>query len=207
MRRDQIAEALLSLVAPADRAASAVGDLLEEADARGVFWFWRSLARLTVSLLGRDVLAAPVKMAVASALAWFLYMALSLVVALAGYVIVTLVWGVAYVFANHSGLELLKNLLRMRLDWPPIPMWAVFAIQAVAFFAVAPYQIGRGSARYWRGHELSLVLVMLAIWSAMAMFVPFVGVGVAARPVMIPVIMTFVLLGVLSQRFRSRQSA
>ena len=200
MRRDQLAEALLSLVAPADRAASAVGDLMEEADARGGFWFWRSLTRLTLSLLGRDLLAAPLKMAIASAIAWFLYMGLSLVVAFVGYVIVTLVWGVAYVFANHTGLELLAVLLRVRLDWPPIPDWATYSIQAITFVAIAPFMLGRQVAPYWRGHELSLVLVMLLIWGSMSALVPFAGVGIRLTPAMVPIVVTFVLFGLVARR-------
>jgi len=200
MRRDRFAEALLSLVAPADHAASTVGDLMEEADARGRLWFWQSVARLALSLLARDLLAAPLAMAGASAFSWFLYMGLCVVLSLGGYVVVTLVWGGAYILAHHTGFELLADLLRLRFDWPPIPMWMTYAIQAIVLFAIAPLQIGRGSAAHWRGHELSLVLVMLLIWSAMAVLVPIVGVGIAATPRMVPVAMTFVLIGLLSVR-------
>jgi hypothetical protein len=41
---------------------------------------------------------------------------------------------------------------------------------------------------------------MLAIWSAMATFVPFVVVGVAARPAMMPIVVAFVMLGLVSAR-------
>jgi hypothetical protein len=203
MRRDQFAEALLSLVVPADRAASTVGDLMEEAGARGSLWFWQSVARLALSLLARDLRAAALAMAAASALSWFLYMGLCLVLGLGAYVVVTLIWGAAYILAHHTGLELLVDLLRLRFDWPPIPAWMTYAIQAIVFFAIAPVQIGRSSAPYVRGHELSLVLVMLLIWSSMAVFAPIVGVEIAATPRMMPVIVTFVLLGILMQRRRA----
>jgi len=207
MRRDRVAEALLSLVAPADHAASTVGDLMEEADARGRLWFWQSVVRVALSLLARDLLAAPLAMVAASAFTWFLYMGLCLVLGLGGYVVVTLIWGGAYILAHHTGLELLVDLLRLRFDWPPIPAWMTYAIQAVVLFAIAPLQIGRSSAPHFRGHELSLVLVMLLIWSAMAVFAPIVGIGIAATPRTMPVIATFVLLGILMERRRAASTS
>lgn len=202
MRRDRLAEHILSFVAPPERAASVVGDLMEEAGARGRVWFWRSVTRLWLSLLGRDLIFAPFAMAASSAIAWFLYMGLSVVLAFAGYVAVTLMWGGAYVLAEHTGLELLVDLLLIRFDWPPIPDGATWAIQAVVLFVIAPFQLGRASVPYWRGHELSLAIVMLPIWMAMAVFVPFVGVGISARPSMMPLVVMFVLLGALVDRFR-----
>jgi len=200
MRSDRFAEGLLSLVAPADHAASTVGDLLEEADARGSLWFWQSVVRVAFSLLVRDLLAVPLTMVAASAFSWFLYMGLCPALGLGGYVVVTLLWGGAYVLAHHTGFELLADVLRLRFDWPPIPVWTTYAIQATVLFAIAPFQIGRSNAPYWRGHELSLVLIMLLIWSAMAVLVPIVGVGIAATPRMMPVAMTFVLIGLLWAR-------
>ena len=203
MRSDRLAEILLSLVASSDRAASAVGDLMEESDARGRFWFWRSLARLWLSQLGRDLLTAPFTMAVSSAIAWFLYMGLSLVLAFTAYVAVTLVWGVAYVLTHHTGLELVTDVLRLRVAWPPIPDAATWTIQAAVLFAIAPFQIGRAIAPYWRGHELSLAIVMLVIWTTMAVFVPLVGVGISASPAMMPLAVMFLLLGALAERLRA----
>jgi hypothetical protein len=200
MRRDRLAEVLLSLAGPADRAASAVGDLMEESGARGMVWFWRSVLRLAASLLVRDLTFAPITMALSSVMAWFLYMLVSLVVGVAGYVVVTLVWGVAYVLANHTGVELLTEVLRIRFDWPPIAPWATYAIQATALFGIAPFVIGRGSAPYWRGHELSLTVVMLLVWTMMASLVPLVGVGISARPSLMPIAALFVLIGLVSAR-------
>jgi len=202
MRSDRLAEAILSLVAPADRVASAVGDLMEGADARGRVWFWHSVARLTISLLGRDLLFAPVAMAASAAFAWFLYMGLSLVLALVVYVVASVAWSVAYVLTNHTGLELLANMLRVRLEWPSIPAGVTYAIQAIVFVAIAPFEIGRGSAAYWRGHEVSLVLVMLLVWMLMSLIAPLVGIGFQATPAMMPVTVMFVLFGLLSERRR-----
>jgi hypothetical protein len=173
----------------------------------GRVWFWRSVTRLWLAMLGRDLLSAPIAMAISCIVAWFLYMLLSVVLALAGYVVVTLVWGIAYVLANHTGVELLTDALRVRFEWPPIPDAATYVVQAVALFAIAPFQIGRGSRCFWRGHEVSLAVVMLIIWSAMATFVPLVGVGISARPAMVPVMVLFVLAGALLERFRSTPAA
>jgi len=202
MRRYRLAERLLSLVGPADRAASAIGDLMEEADGRGRFRFWRSVLWLWLSMFGRSLIAAPLTMAVSGVIGWFLYMILSLVLAFAGYVVVTLGWGAGYVITHHTGLELLLDVFKVRYDWPPIPPGATWLIQAVVLFVIAPFVIGRGNSVYWRGRELSTTLVLLIIWTAMAKLVPIVGVGISARPSMVPVIVMFMLAGALFERFR-----
>ena len=45
----RFAQKLLALVTPPERAESAVGDLLEQSESRGEFWFWRSVLQLTVA--------------------------------------------------------------------------------------------------------------------------------------------------------------
>jgi hypothetical protein len=201
VRKAVVAETLMSLVGSAERARSFVGDLMEERE-RGHVWFWRSVTRLWLAMVGRDLLSAPLAMAISCIVAWFVYMLLSVVLALAGYVVVTLAWGIAYVLNNHTGVELLTDLMRIRFDWPPIPDAATYLIQAVVLFAIAPFHIGRASARFWRGHEVSLAVMMLVVWTGMAAFVPLVGIGITARPPMVPVMVMFVLAGALFERFR-----
>jgi hypothetical protein len=201
VRKDRFAETLLSLVGSSERARSLVGDLMEEAG-RGRVWFWQSVTRLWFALLGRDLMTAPIAMAVYCAAGWFVYMLLSLAMAFAAYIVVTLAWGAAHVLANHTGFELLTNALRIRFDWPPIPGAATYAIEAVVLFAAAPFHIGRCSAFCWRGHEVSVAVVMLAIWSLLAAFVPLVGIGISARPAMVPLMVMFVLAGALFERLR-----
>ena len=205
MRSDRLAEAVLSMVAPAERAASAVGDLAEDADVRSAFWFWRSVARLALALLARDLVSSALAIGASAALGWFLYMGISVVFASIGYVVLTLAWGLTYVLTHHTGFELLADVMRVRFDWPPIPTSAAYALQAVVFFAVTPFCIGRGSAAIWRGHELTLVILALPIWLAMSVLVPFVGVGVRTAPAMVPVVVAFVLVGLLSARAWPRQ--
>jgi hypothetical protein len=201
VRKDTAAETLLSLVGSKERARALVGDVMEQAG-RGRVWFWQSVTRLWFAMLGRDLRTAPIAMAVYCTAGWFVYMLLSLAMAFAAYIVVTLAWGTAYVLANHTGLELLTDALRIRFDWPPIPGAATYAIEAAVLFAAAPFHIGRCSAFCWRGHEVSVAIIMLAIWSLMAAFVPLVGMGVSARPAMVPVMVMFVLAGALFERFR-----
>jgi hypothetical protein len=61
MRKVQIAEWILGLVTSRDRAASTVGDLIEQAAARGVLWFWSGALRTAASLLWRGVAENPVR--------------------------------------------------------------------------------------------------------------------------------------------------
>jgi len=103
VRKDTIAETLLSLVGSPIQARSIVGDLMEESG-RGRWWFWRSVTRLWLAMLGRDFLSAPIAMAVSCVAAWFVYMLGSVAFGVALYVLVTLAWGTAHVFANHTGL-------------------------------------------------------------------------------------------------------
>lgn len=201
MRKDILAEALLSLVCSAEPARSAVGDLLEEANC-GRAWFWRSILRLWLAMLGRDLMTAPFKMAVSCVAAWFVYMAVSVAFGLALYGVVTLAWGITHVFANHTGLELLTDLLKVRFDWPPIPDLATYAIQAAVLFAIAPFHIGRGASRFWRGHEVSLAVMVLIVWTMMAALVPVAGVGIRVHPAMVPMMAMFVLAGALVERVR-----
>jgi hypothetical protein len=62
MRDARIAEWILSLVTTPDRAASAVGDLMEDVVARRALRFWGSVSYLTISLLVRDLASNPVRM-------------------------------------------------------------------------------------------------------------------------------------------------
>jgi hypothetical protein len=61
MRSIHIAEWILGVVTSRDRAASTVGDLVEQAAARGVLWFWSGILRTAASLLWRGVAEHPVR--------------------------------------------------------------------------------------------------------------------------------------------------
>jgi hypothetical protein len=61
MRNATAAEWILTLTTTNDRAASTVGDLLEEASSRGGLWFWSSVLRTASSHLWRGLRAAPLR--------------------------------------------------------------------------------------------------------------------------------------------------
>ncbi len=62
MRRATVAQLILSLATTPDRAATTVGDLLEESATRGSLWFWSSVLGTAGSLCWRDFRSAPLRM-------------------------------------------------------------------------------------------------------------------------------------------------
>ena len=63
MHSTHLAEWILGLVTSRDRAASTVGDLVEEASSRGAVWFWSGIVRIAASLLWRGVAENPLRLA------------------------------------------------------------------------------------------------------------------------------------------------
>ncbi len=61
MPNPAIAQLILSLATTPDRAATTVGDLLEESDTRGSLWFWSSVLGTVGSLCWRDFRSAPLR--------------------------------------------------------------------------------------------------------------------------------------------------
>jgi hypothetical protein len=59
MTKSSIAEWILSQVFPPDRAASTVGDWMEDADKRGNIWFWWNVLRTAVSAIWSDFTESP----------------------------------------------------------------------------------------------------------------------------------------------------
>ena len=111
MRDGRLAESLLSLVTPPDRARSTVGDFLEEAAWRGRSWFWWCVARTAAAHVRESLQAAPLRMAAFAVVVWFVYMLVAVVQLLCGWLLVTLLWGLGYFLTHHTGAELLADLL------------------------------------------------------------------------------------------------
>jgi hypothetical protein len=63
MDNGRAAEWILSLALPPDRAAGALGDLLEDAGERGNIWFWSCVFRTLVSRIWSDLTERPGHMA------------------------------------------------------------------------------------------------------------------------------------------------
>jgi hypothetical protein len=59
--RDNVSEALFSLLTSPDRAEAIAGDLMEERQHRGSTWFWLHVARTTLALWRSAVRDAPLK--------------------------------------------------------------------------------------------------------------------------------------------------
>jgi hypothetical protein len=159
MRSIHIAEWILALVTSRDRAASTVGDLMEEAPARGVFWFWSGVLRTAASLLWRDFAERPARM---TGLA-FRGLAIEL-----GFLLLFLVLsGVAGTVAGSPG-GLNSVGWRLFFNAPTL---------------VIPIFIGRMLARWAPGHELAACLayaILGSIFNVVIMIVFPAGMGFSA---------------------------
>lgn len=63
MMKSRIAEWLLSQVLPPDRAATTIGDWMEDAEKRGNLWFWSCVIRTAISSLWSGLTEKPLTMA------------------------------------------------------------------------------------------------------------------------------------------------
>ncbi|SPF51964.1 membrane hypothetical protein [Candidatus Sulfopaludibacter sp. SbA4] len=159
MRSIHIAEWILALVTSRDRAASTVGDLVEEAATRGVFWFWSGVLRTAASLLWRDVAERPARMAGLAFRGLAIELALSLFfLALSG---VTAAMIGSPGALNSAGWRLFFNAPTL----------------------VIPILIGRMLARWAPGHELAACLayaILGSIFNVVIMIVFPAGMGSSA---------------------------
>jgi hypothetical protein len=141
MRSIHIAEGILALVTSRDRAASTVGDLVEEATARGVFWFWSGVLRTAASLLWRDVAERPARMTGLAFRGLAIELSLSLLFLLLAGV-------VGAVIRSPGGLNSVG--------------WRLFFNAPTL---VIPILIGRILARWAPGHELATCLAYAILHS------------------------------------------
>ena len=148
MHSAAIAEWILSLVAPPDRAASTVGDLVEEASSRGTIWFWSCVLRTAGSHLWHDLNVSPLWMFGRGlwgvAASWVLSLLFMLLLS---------IW--LQVDPDQFG-QLVGTQRSPRED----PM-AVVAIGAVCSFLVG-WEVGRRSA----GRELPAALSVATLFAA-----------------------------------------
>ena len=202
MRKDNAAHMLLSLVLPSERASAIVGDLLEETSTHS-FRFWTLIARTAATALGYGLMRARLSMFAGAGLGWLIYMFASLGLILVGWVIATVLWGLVYVFSHHTGVELLVNLLRVRLDWPPPSEALGRNVEIVVMCAVAPFSFGLASARYWRGSEVVAGTIIALVWQVTAIVMPFAAFFTRATFMLMPVIGASVLAGAVWARIGS----
>jgi len=157
MHNIHIAEWILSLVTSRDRAASTVGDLAEEAAARGVVWFWSGILRTAASLLWRDVSENPVRVTGLAFLGLAVYIGIDLL---------------------HAGLSGVAFFWAARAIGPPPHPLHLDSIGWKIWFAapipVSSLCIGRILARWAPGRELA-ACAMYAILVSIFNLAPMLG--------------------------------
>lgn len=162
MRKVRIAERILSQVLTRERAASAVGDWMEDIGERGSAWFWSCVLRTAISRVWSDLTESPPQMAGLAFRAW-----LRLWVFLITYCLVlsvVLLIGMLVVGAIRYGLKLPAlsypeprgNPLAVRL------LWAFVSFRAGQWIAQrAPGREVAASVALWLMQEAVAILLMI----------------------------------------------
>jgi hypothetical protein len=154
----EVAQWILSLVTAPDRAASTVGDLMEDAAVRGVWWFWLGVFRTTLSLLWQEIAENPARMA--------------------GLAVRGVILDVTFVGASFVGMVLVfgfvGGLVGMGMSAEGvvapssnfIPSWWLRWLGGLmSFFLVVgcDFQVGRWIARRAPGKEIAACLAMIVV--------------------------------------------
>jgi hypothetical protein len=201
MRDDRFAESILGLVAAPDRAAAAIGDLMEELPRYGRIWFWRATLRTAAGCVWSDVTSLPIRMAWAAFIGWFGYMLLAVILLLVGYVLENAAWAVLHVLTHHTGFELLSDAFRLRFEWPPLPHSVHVFSEAAVMMAIAPFYVGQIVAIEWKEKAVAFTLMLTLVWSVLLTVLPFKGMfGDRVSLEMLPVISAFLFVGVVKMR-------
>jgi hypothetical protein len=203
MRADNVAEWILSLVMPRDRARAVVGDLVEEAAAQQRPRFWMCVARTALAFLGRNLTTAPLRLAGFAVAGWVVYMMVSVILLPSSFVLAPALAWAAKILTEHTGLELVAAWLRV----PPgslFPEAAVrLGVELLIMLAVAPLLVGRFTARWWPGREIAACVMVALVWPFLAFFAPFVAISTRLTLPMVPIVAAFVLAGALWERRES----
>jgi hypothetical protein len=165
MRKARIAEWILSLVTTSERAASAVGDLMEDVAGRGALRFWASVSHLAISLLFRDLAANPVRMAGLGALGLLievlLIAAVGLSIGILVFAAMLALWGL--------GLDEPQQLASWLSTAPSTQPGGlvVYAVMSWALVVLVQFQVGRVLARKSPGRELAPCVAMTILGLAL----------------------------------------
>jgi hypothetical protein len=151
MRKGALAEWILSLTIPRDRAASTAGDLMEDASTRGALWFWSSVLRTAASRVLEDLCASPLLLLALALWGWLAMWILAILIGI-------------------PALEVWQQILDSQRQTLP-PHWAYKAIDIGAGVIIAPFLISRMVARSSAGRELSSAFA-LNLQSAVIHLVP-----------------------------------
>ena len=139
MRRVDLAEAILSLASPRERAGSIAGDFLE--DDLGAFRFWFLVGRTATAQASRQLAVEP------RALAGIVIRS---IIAESGYLLAACVF---YLFLLLIAISILH--VSFHTD---IPDWGDAILQWSLVNLLVPFLVGRWVARRYGGHEAAGVL-------------------------------------------------
>jgi len=201
MRDDLQAELVLSLVTTPERASATIGDLLEEKPRRGTTWFRLSAVRAAAGCVWRDLTAAPLKMAGAAAMGWLGYMLIALLLLMVGHLLAHAAWAILYVLTNHTGVELLSDVVRLRFEWDAIPPSVLRFIDLAGMMVVAPFYTGQILTTQWRERAIAFSFVLTFVWSLMLTVAPIAGMfGDRVTLAHLPAVAFFIVVGVIRMR-------
>jgi hypothetical protein len=167
MLRARLAETILAMTAPPDRAAAAVGDLLE--DEQDSLFFWSAVARTASSMLWRELRSAHIRLVGFALLGWFVLLSFTGAGLFIGDLVVRIGWAMLYLMDNHTGLELLTEWrnIDIPLRAPDIATkWGGFLMGA----AWLPFWAGIRFARAFPGRELVSWIAMMLAWPLFLVF-------------------------------------
>src|SRR5262245_16217603 len=167
MRNARLAQWLLSLVTTPDRAASTVGDLLEDRATSGPIRFWASVLFTVLALLWRDLAASPRRMAglaLYGVVLQFLFIFLFAMVVFIGMLIAFAATG-----AKGSG---------------PITDLPTFASPTVIalFIVAAQFKVGRVLAKRSPGTELAACIATTVLGYAIPIAIAIALRALATQP-------------------------
>jgi hypothetical protein len=155
-QKTRLAEWSLSLVLPPDRAASAVGDWMEDATARGNVWFWSCVVRTAIARVWSDLAESPFYFA-GLALRACLLNAWRTVCCLIGFMVL-----MAPVFILVAWLAPAKVL--------PV----LGTLTGAAAFATCAFQTGRWIAQRAPNRELAACVAMVVVQPLLFFVIGFV---------------------------------
>jgi hypothetical protein len=156
--------------------------------------------RTVASMLWQIFAKAPVSLVAQAVLGWFHYLLASLLLWFAAIVVTPVVWGLIYWLDHRTGLEVLTDLLRIRIDWPPPPPNVMHWIEAFVVWTIAPFWVGTSIPRSLPGRELVVWLLTVLLWPAMAIYVPFTPPYLRIGVETLPLILAAMLAGMLWER-------
>jgi hypothetical protein len=191
MTHASLAELVLSLVSPGERARAAVGDLLERTESGSTVRLWTTILRMTGAQLFHDWRTSAARLTLEAFLLWLLVMVGTVILSFAIY----LLWACLHVADNHTGLELLTTFLGWRVPLTP-PEWISYWMTVALLPTYVAWSAGIRSKAPQQG---------LALWTASIIVWTFLGVT-ARLPMITLILPPLALLGGVVRSASARRS-